>query len=123
MATDQAHEQVSAINNGKGGAIGVTEKPSALRRWMVAGPEIIRLAAEYEALSETKDANESTRHHEQTQKAFLKRFRSYKLSSNKWVILSRKRLFTLDTKVVAGTSVLNWSLTVIRMAKFVSWNS
>ena len=72
MATDQAHEQVSAINNSKESAIGVTEKPSALRRWMVAGPEIIRLAAEYEALSETKDANESARHHEQTKKTFLK---------------------------------------------------
>ena len=51
---------------GEVGAIGVTEDPSALRRWMVAGPEVNGLATEYETVSEAKDANEKVRHHKQT---------------------------------------------------------
>ena len=47
MAIDQAHEQENAVIKGEGGAIGVTEDPSALRRWMVAGPEVSRLATEF----------------------------------------------------------------------------
>ena len=47
MANDQAHDQANAVIKGEGGAIGVTEDPSALRRWMVAGPEVSRLATEY----------------------------------------------------------------------------
>ena len=43
IAIDQAHEQNNAIVKGDGGAIGLTEDPAALRRWMVAGPKISRL--------------------------------------------------------------------------------
>jgi len=66
MAIDQAHEQANAVIKGEGGVIGVTEDPSALRIWMIAGPEVSRLAGEYECLSALRDANETERHHEQT---------------------------------------------------------
>ena len=46
IAIDQAHEQNNALVKGDGGAIGLTEDPAALRRWMVAGPEISRLIEE-----------------------------------------------------------------------------
>ena len=39
MAIDQAHEQNNAVIKGDGGAIGLTEDQTALRRWAVAGPE------------------------------------------------------------------------------------
>ena len=48
IALDQAHEQVNALVKGEGGAVGLTENPSALRRWMVAGPEIARMVQEFE---------------------------------------------------------------------------
>ena len=48
LAIDQAHEHNNAVIKGDGGAIGLTEDPSALRRWMVAGPEVSRLVAGYE---------------------------------------------------------------------------
>ena len=64
-AIDQEHEQAKAVIKGEGDAIGVTEDPSALRRWMVDGPEVSRLATEYEIVSEAKDTNEKDRHHEQ----------------------------------------------------------
>ena len=40
IALDHAHEQVNALVKDQGGAVGLTENPAALRRWMVAGPEL-----------------------------------------------------------------------------------
>ncbi len=48
MALDQCHEQNNAMVKGSGGAIGLTGNTGALRRWMVAGPEIARITAEFE---------------------------------------------------------------------------
>ena len=79
MAIDQTHEQAIAVIKGEGGAIGVTEDPSALRRWIVAGPEVSRLATVYEIESEAKDANyENIRHHEQTARAQRQFYESWK---------------------------------------------
>ena len=47
MAIDQCHEQNNAIIKGSGGAVGLTDNPPALRRWMVAGPEVARMTAEF----------------------------------------------------------------------------
>ena len=48
MPIDQAHEQNNAIVKGSGGAVGLTENPSAFKKWMVAGPEQARLTTEFE---------------------------------------------------------------------------
>ena len=48
MPLDQAHEQNNAKVKEAGGAIGLTENPIALKRWMVSGPEQARLLAEFE---------------------------------------------------------------------------
>ena len=62
IAPDQAHEQENASIKGKGGAVGLTESASALKRWMVAGPEISRMVTEFEDTI----ATECTKHHEQS---------------------------------------------------------
>ena len=107
MAIDQAHEQANAVIKADGGAIGVTEDPSALRRWMVAGPEVSHLVAQYEAASGTKEGIEHTSHHEQTERAqrmFLEKVE--KLSQamidmgNPFQEESRD-LLSLDTKDIA----------------------
>ena len=54
MAIDQAHEQANAIIKGDGGAIGITEDPSALRIWMAAGPLVSHIIANYEPVSGVK---------------------------------------------------------------------
>lgn len=72
IALDHAHEQVNAIVKGEGGAVGLTENPTALRRWMVAGPELERMVEEFE---EVISASESQNHHENKpaiQSAFAK---------------------------------------------------
>ena len=69
MAIDQAHEQANGVIKADGGAIGVTEDPSALRRWMISGPQVSHLVEQYEAASEAKEATEQTTHHELTPRA------------------------------------------------------
>ena len=54
----------------------MTEDPSALRRWMIACPEVSQLVAQYEIASEAKEIVAHTYQHEQTPKAqqgFLER--------------------------------------------------
>lgn len=65
---DQAHEQNNALVKGEGGAVGLTENPSALRRWMVSGPEIARIINEFEAsmVTECTEIEQSAKHHEDT---------------------------------------------------------
>lgn len=48
MPKDQAHEQNNSILKGSGGIIGILENPEALRRWMVAGPEVARCLTNFE---------------------------------------------------------------------------
>ena len=40
ITIDQSHEQNNAYIKGDGGAVGLTDNPDALQRWMVAGPEV-----------------------------------------------------------------------------------
>ena len=47
MAIEQAHEHANTVIKPDGGAIGIIEDTSALRRWMVAGHEVSRLVVEY----------------------------------------------------------------------------
>ena len=53
---DQTHEQNNELVKGSGGAVGLTENPMSLRRWMVAGPEQARLLTEFESQYMEEDA-------------------------------------------------------------------
>ena len=68
IAIDHAHEQIHASVKGDGGAVGLTENPAALRRWMVTGPEMARLIGEFEVLTMKKKKTDF-HHHEQTKHA------------------------------------------------------
>ena len=48
ISLDHNHEQENEMIKGDGGAVGLTESPAALRRWMVAGSEIARAVREFE---------------------------------------------------------------------------
>ncbi len=54
---DQAHEQNNELVKGSGGAVGLTENPSAFRKWMTAGPEQARLVKEFQQEFIPKVAN------------------------------------------------------------------
>ena len=72
---DQAHEQNNACIKGDGGAVGLTENPRALNRWMVAGPEVAKALEEFQQEYEMWGRSSDTRHHDQTlsvQSSFIK---------------------------------------------------
>ena len=48
MSIDQCHEQLNDLIKGDGGAVGLTENPQALERWMIIGPELSRHIQEFE---------------------------------------------------------------------------
>ena len=50
MPVDQAHEQNNEHVKGSGGAVGITENPSAFRKWMVSGPEQAILLKEFDRI-------------------------------------------------------------------------
>ena len=63
---DEAHEQNNAYVKGDGGAIGLTDNATELRRWIVAGPEVARVIVEFEDFNMHPRNQEDTRHHEET---------------------------------------------------------
>ena len=74
LALNHVHEKANAIIKADSRAIGVTEDPSALRRWMTAGPKVDHQISLYETETQTKEACEHAVHHEQifnAQKTFL----------------------------------------------------
>ena len=111
LAIVQAHEQNNALIKSDGGAVGLTENPGALRRWMVAGPKMCRLSRDFEALYLFKaDVTES--HHEQnksSQRAFHQNITSLVETledlGNPFTEHSED-LLSLDTKDIADPSVV-----------------
>ena len=123
LAVDQAHEHNNAVIKGDGGAINLTEDPSALRTWMVAGPEVSRLVAGYEAMSGMNDATYSSRHHEQTlsaQKSFFEKVKSLSAVMQEMGNPFQEEsadLLVLDTKNIADPTVAELVATHHRQGK------
>ena len=90
---DQAHEQ----NKSDGGAIGITDNATALRRWMVAGPEVARVIVEFEdsiCIHATKRRHVTTRRH-QVCRTLLPEMCAHSWPSFKsWATLSRRTVRT-----------------------------
>ena len=105
MAMDQSHEQLNKSIKGEGGAVGLTEDPVALRRWMIAGPELSRVVTKFEdTLSDVSPS--SNKHHEQVphvQTTFAKDVKSlvatFEELGNPFLEYS-KELFVIDTKII-----------------------
>ncbi len=67
IALDYAHEQSNATIKSDGGASGLTQNLEALQRWMVAGPELVRITVEFEvSMERLHQRSSNTNHHDQT---------------------------------------------------------
>ena len=62
MSLDESHEQNNACVNEEGGAVGLTETPTALLRWMVAEPEMARVVTEFLYGLDKTNKNAETNH-------------------------------------------------------------
>ena len=111
ISLDQNHEQENEMIKGDGGAVGLTESPAALRRWMIAGPEIARAVKEFESAYEVERPTE-TCHHEQVasvQKAFANDVQNLiRVTEEMGNPFSEDSvdLLVLDTKEIAPTCVV-----------------
>ncbi|KAK3917822.1 Chromosome-associated kinesin KIF4 [Frankliniella fusca] len=101
LGIDHAHEQNNAEVKSRGGAVGLTQDPSALRRWTIAGPEVARLLNEFEGEKEMKPGV----HHEQYPKFQANFFEScaavkesFQQSENPFLIRGPE-LINLETRV------------------------
>ena len=92
------------------GAICLTEDPSALRRWMVAGPEVSRLDEEFSSVCGISPIKKS-QHHEEThatQNDFLqkvKRLQSILAEMGNLFEEESSEFYALDTKDVVDTQI------------------
>ena len=107
MARDQCHEQNNALVKDDGGAIGLTENPKALARWMLAGPEVAMVVQDFEEVAELTRRQDTTLHHEQTksvQDTFLDNVKNlvkvYEEMGNPFLEESDD-LLTLDSQEIA----------------------
>ena len=108
MAHDQFHEQLNATVKG---IIGITENESALKRWMVAGPETARIINELSMVHSTKVKCHDS-HHEQTpsiQNRFAAHVRHvvdvFNDMGNPFTETSSD-LFAIDTKIIMSDEVI-----------------
>ena len=109
---DQAHEQNDAYVKGDGGAIGLTDNATALRRWMVARPQIARVIVEFEDFNMHPRNQEETRHREETpsvQNTFARDVRSLVAVIEELgnpFEEDTQDLLVLDTKEIADPTVI-----------------
>ena len=121
IAIDQAHEQNNGMVKGDGGAVGLTENPSALRRWMISGPEMARLVSEFEASMTTEVEVQGADHHEvqrSSQVSFFKDMKSLVTTIEDFgnpFLEESEDLIVLDTKEIAGPA----SVTILRQIEAV----
>ena len=118
MPLDQAHEQNNACVKGDGGAVGLTDNPSALRHWMVTGREVARVIMEFEVANMHPNASEKTCHHEETpsaQKGFDKDIQSLVAVTEELgnqVEEDSPDLLVLDIRDIADPAVIETAHTV-----------
>lgn len=123
IAIDQAHEQNNAMVKGDGGAVGLTENPNALRRWMMSGPEIARLVNEFESDLNPSASHQTpvTNHHEvqnSFQESFLKDVKALVATMEELgnpFLEESEELIALDTRVIPG----NEAVTNLRQIKAI----
>jgi len=92
--------------------VGLTEDPSALRQWMVAGPEVARVIGEFENVGLHWNEREHVCHHDQTASiwtAFANHVRSLVAVIEEFgnpFEEESQDLLVLDTKVIADAAVV-----------------
>ncbi|EDO42325.1 predicted protein [Nematostella vectensis] len=113
MPFDQAHEQENKIVKSAGGAVGLTENPTAFRRWMLSGPETTRLLQQFigQYLDDTDSETGDRTNHE----TGLNSQKTFKIQVNNLIDVIRKmgnpfldnfpELVTLDSRDCMGNEV------------------
>ena len=125
IAVDQAHEQNNALVKRDEGAVGLTENPGALRRWMISGPEIARMITEFEddtALI-TEEKTDQANHHEERQGVQISFAKDVKAlvsvmeEMGNLFLEESTDLLVLDTRTIADASVVATVRQIVAVGK------
>ena len=123
IALDKNHEQENESVKGVRGAIGLTENPCALQRWMISGLEVSRTVKEFER-SFLQSLDNGVHHHEKehgVQLSFAKDVKSLIIAIEEFgspFMEDSPDLLVLDTKdimpepIITAISTENRSKTV-----------
>ena len=122
MPIDQAHEQNNAVVKGSGGAVGLMQSPSALRKWLLVGPEQARMIEELEKQF-LNEIGGTYLHHDEgpsTQKSFhshvLSLIETISGMGNPFLEHSQE-LIALDTAIIMDESVVETVRTIESLGK------
>ena len=76
LPIDHAHEQINKkIKKKSRGALGLTENPQMLERWMVAGPELCTVVEEFEGVQNELEELPHQQEGRASQRQFLRHVR------------------------------------------------
>ena len=75
IAIDQSHEQLNKVIKGDGGIVGLIQNPDAMRRWLVAGPDLAEAIQDFEVSMQQSNDDEKLDHHEESL-GFQKKFQN-----------------------------------------------
>lgn len=112
IGLDLAHEQMNARVKGLGGAIGLTENPKALLRWMISGPEVSRVVCEFEQACGNASMYSNDSHHDQSESKQI----AFSTHVSAMVSVMEemgnpfadegKELFAIDSHIICSSEVL-----------------
>ena len=110
---DQGYEQNNAYIKTDGEAVGLTDCPSALQRWMVAGPEVAAVIEDFEDAHQLMDRLDEVLHYDQRARVH-NAFRNHVCSfvnvmeelGNPFEV-DNEELLVLDSKEIADPSAVD----------------
>ena len=118
IALDHAHEQLNLEVKGEGRAVGLTENPAALGRWMVDGQEVARMAKEFENSAPFQSINIMNKHqrhepHSRKMSTVVSLFEDLGNPFNE----KSKELIVVHTKDVANETIVNTVQNVVSIGE------
>ena len=122
IAMDQSHELLYKSIKGKGGAVGLSGDSFALRRWMIAGPELSRVVFEFE-VTLCNVSTSSNKHHKQIPHVhitFAKDVKSLVVTFEELGNFCNKKPFVLDTKIIMHDKAIESVISTKQHHNFVT---
>lgn len=123
IGLDHGYEQNNGVVKGDGGAIGLLTDPAALRRWMLAGPEIADLITQFEGVINDSTKEMLHMHHEETpsfQTMFSRNVAALKSQIGEHgnpFLETSKELFSLETNIAVDEEYVEQLMKIEEVGK------
>ncbi|KAH3843425.1 hypothetical protein DPMN_116943 [Dreissena polymorpha] len=118
MPIDQAHEHNNEMVKGSGGAVGLTDYPTAIRKWIIEEQEQARIINEFEGLQLQKEIchEETSNHLIKFQKKPSSLIAKLEEKENRF-IETGKELLTIDNHDVCNGNIVQFISTLEKVGQ------